>query len=237
MRYIWILINTAFWTTFLGLFGVIILVFESKKGKFLGKCARAWAKAILFFGGIKYSVKNLDNLNLSSSYVFAGNHASGFDILLGFAGLPFWIVSVAKIELRSVFILGFVMKMAGHIFIDRKNHDSAIASLKRASLSLKETPRSVLLYPEGTRTIDGVIKKFKPGGLLIAVKAGIPIVPIFYSGTYSILKRDSWKINNQKLELIIGEPISTKEYSFETRKELALKVQTEVFKLSKGALL
>ena len=232
MRYIWILINTAFWTTILGLFGIIISIFESKKGKFLGKCARIWAKVILFNGGVKYTVKNLDNLNLSNSYIFAGNHSSGFDILLGFAGLPFWIVSIAKIELRSVFVLGFVMRVAGHIFVDRKNHESAMSSLKKASVSLKKNPRSILLYPEGTRTKDGSIQNFKPGGLLLAVETGMPIVPIYYSGTYSILNRGSWKLNNQNLKLIIGKPIFTEKYSFETRRELAKKVQFEVVKLS-----
>ena len=225
--------NTAIWTTVFGSLGIIVSVFESKKGKFLGKCARAWAKVILFSGGIKYTVKNLDNLNLSSSYIFAGNHSSGFDILLGFAGLPFWIVSIAKIELRSILILGTVMRIAGHIFVDRKNHENAMASLKKASISLKKLPRSVLLYPEGTRTRDGSIQKFKPGGLLLAVETGIPIVPIYYSGTYSILKQGSWKVNNQKLKLIIGKPIFTEKYSFETRRELAKKVQFEVVKLSK----
>ena len=223
---------TAFWTTVLGFLGIVISIFETKKGKFLGKCARIWAKIILFCGGIKYTVKNLDNLNLSNSYIFAGNHSSGFDILLGFAGLPFWIVSIAKIELRSIVVLGTVMNIAGHIFVDRKNHESAMESLKKASISLKKLPRSVLLYPEGTRTKDGSIQNFKPGGLLLAVETGIPIVPIYYSGTYSIIKEGPWKMNNQKLKLIIGKPIFTEKYSFDTRRELAKKVQSEVLKLS-----
>ncbi len=232
MRYIWIVFNTALWTIILGLSGIIISLFESKKGQALGKCARMWAKVILFLGGIKYSVKNLDNLDKKSSYVFAGNHASVFDILLAFAGLPFWIISIAKIELRSIYILGFVMKTAQHIFIDRKNHDEAMLSLEKARISLLKIPRSILLYPEGTRTLDGSIGIFKPGGLFLASEIGIPIVPIYYSGTFSFLKKGSWKIKNQKLELRIGKPISTEMYTFDKRKELAKRVQKEVLKLS-----
>ena len=108
----------------------------------------------------------------------------------------------------------------------------AMESLKKASISLKKLPRSVLLYPEGTRTKDGSIHNFKPGGLLLAVETGIPIVPIYYSGTYSIIKEGPWKMNNQKLKLIIGKPILTEKYSFDTRRELAKKVQSEVLKLS-----
>ena len=86
--------------------------------------------------GFSYSVEGLENLDKNKSYVFAGNHASGFDILLAYATLPFWIVSIAKIELRSIFFLGFVMKSAGHIFIDRNNHEKAIKSLNEAKRSL-----------------------------------------------------------------------------------------------------
>ena len=95
-------------------------------------------RKILFddWGAFQYSVEGLENLDKNKSYVFAGNHASAFDILLAYATLPFWIVSIAKIELRSIFFLGFVMKSAGHIFIDRNNHEKAIKSLNEAKRSL-----------------------------------------------------------------------------------------------------
>ena len=233
MRYFWILFNTAFWTTILGSFGIFISFFEFRKGRVLGICARLWAKLILFLGGVRYSVKNLDNLDKKGSYVFAGNHASGFDILLAFACLPYWIISIAKIELKSIFILGTVMEKAGHIFIDRKNHDKAMETLKNAKDSFVTMPRSILLYPEGTRTLDGSIGNFKPGGLLFAAEIGLPIVPIYYSGTFELLKKGSWKIKNRKLELRIGAPIKTENYNFKKRRLLAQKVQEEVLKLSK----
>ena len=78
-----------------------------------------------FFGGVKYSVKGLEFLKSNGSYIFAGNHTSVFDIPLAFAALPFWLVPIAKKELRSVFLLGWVMDTAGHIWVDRKNTDKA----------------------------------------------------------------------------------------------------------------
>ena len=101
MRYIWILFNTVIWTTLLGFLGIIVSIFELRRGRTLGYCANLWAKLILFFGGVKYSVKGLEFLKPNGSYIFAGNHASGFDILLAFAGLPYWVVSIAKIELTN----------------------------------------------------------------------------------------------------------------------------------------
>ena len=234
MRYLWVIINTIFWTTIFGVLGILSSFIESKRGRTLGICARIWAKLILLIGGFSFSVEGLKNLDKDKCYVFAGNHSSAFDILLAYATLPFWIVSIAKIELRSIFFLGFVMKSAGHIFVDRKNHEKAIRSLKEAKTSLLKNPRSILLYPEGTRSIDGSIKKFKPGGLIFGAQLGIPIVPIYYSGTFELLEKGSFKIKrNQKIKLKIGEPIKVNDYNFSKRRELAEVVQKKVIKLSK----
>lgn len=231
MRYFWVLFNTAVWTTILGLTGIIITLFESKQGRTLGYFATIWAQLILFFGGVSYSVKGLDNLNPDGSYLFAGNHASGFDILLAFAGLPFWLVSIAKIELRSIPVLGWVMRAAGHIFIDRSNHDKAMASLRKAKDTLREIPRSVLLFPEGTRTRDGSLGTFKQGGLLVGVEAGIPIVPIAFVRTFDVLEKGSWRMKTHPIELRIGNPIPSDTYSYQTRKDLARHVREEVKEL------
>ncbi len=228
MRYIWILILTAIWTTLLGLFGILVSLFEPKKGRTLGTCAQIWAKLILFMGGITYTVKGLENLDLNKSYIFAGNHASGFDILLAFAGLPFWLVSIAKIELKSIPLLGWVMQVGGHIFIERGRQDKAIETLNIAKESLKNTPRSVLLFPEGTRTADGTLKPFKRGGLLIGVETGIQIVPVAFVGTFEMLDKDSWIMKNHPIELRIGIPIPSENYSNDTRRELAVIVQQNV---------
>ena len=235
MRYFWVIINTIFWTTTLGAIGILSSIFESKKGKMLGACAQIWAKLILRIGGVSYSVEGLDNLDKNKSYVFAGNHASGFDILLAYATLPFWIVSIAKIELRSIFFLGFVMKSAGHIFVDRNNHEKAIKSLNEAKRSLFQNPRSILLYPEGTRSLNGSIRKFKPGGLILGAQLGLSIVPIYYSGTFELLKKGSFKIKrNQKIKLKIGHPVKVKDYDYSKRRELAKLIENKVIELSKG---
>ena len=228
MRYIWILILTAIWTTILGVFGVIVSIIEPRRGRTLGTCARIWAKLILFFGGVKYSVSGLENLDLKNSYIFAGNHASGFDILLAFAGLPFWLVSIAKIELRSIPILGWVMRAGGHIFIDRSRQEKVFDILNKAKESLKKMPRSVLLFPEGTRTKDGNLGNFKRGGMMISLETGIPIVPVAFVNTFEMMDKDSWIMKNHLLELRIGKPILPTSFTVERRRELAKQVQNEV---------
>ena len=231
MHYIWILFLTAFWTIILGFIGILCSLFETKKGWTLGAFAKIWARLILFFSGISYSVDGLENLKLNKNYIFAGNHASGLDILLAFGGLPFWLVSIAKKELKTIPVLGSVMSKAGHIFVDRKNSDRALDSLKKAKVSLKNNPRSILLFPEGTRTRDGSLGSFKKGGLLLGVELDIPIVPIAFCKTFEALNKGTYKMNNQPIELRIGKPIQTNNYSFDTRQDLALKIRNEVKRL------
>ena len=231
MRAFWALIVTIIFTLIFGLSGIVISLFESKKGRALGHCARLWAKYILFFTGVKYSIKGLSSLDKNSNYIFAGNHTSVFDIPLAFATLPFWLVPIAKVELRSAFVLGWVMNTAGHIWVDRKNTDSALKSLESAKKSLKDMPRSILLFPEGTRTRDGSLAPFKPGGLLLAVDTDTPIVPIAFIGTHEMLRPESWSMNNHPIQIRIGKPISPKDYSLDTRRELANYVRDKVKEL------
>ena len=228
MKYIWIIFNAAIWTSFFGLLGIFASVFESNKGKTLGHCARLWGKFILFFTGVRYSVKGLDNLDPKGPYIFACNHASGYDVPLAFAGLPYWLISIAKIELKSVFILGWVMETAGHIFVDRKRSENAIASLEKAKESLINNPRSILLFPEGTRTMDGELGFFKRGGLMLSLDTGIPIVPVGLVGTFEMLKKGTWSFKNQPLEIRIGNPIHPKTFSNDSKNSLAKYVKSQV---------
>ena len=228
MRYIWIILNAAVWTSFFGLLGIFASLFETNKGKTLGYCARLWGKFILFFTGVRYSVKGLENLDPKNCYIFACNHASGYDVPLAFAGLPYWLISVAKIELESVFILGWVMKTAGHIFVDRKKSENAIAALEISKASLIKNPRSILLFPEGTRTMNGKLGLFKRGGLMLSIDTGIPIVPVGIVGTFEMLKKGTWSFKNQPLEIRIGNPINPKKISNNNRDSLAKYVKSQV---------
>jgi 1-acyl-sn-glycerol-3-phosphate acyltransferase len=174
----------------------------------------------------------LDNLKLENkSYFFASNHASALDIPLAFAGIPIWLVSIAKIELKSIPVLGWVMTTAGHVFVDRKNKEKAFLSLENAKKTFTKNPRSVLIFPEGTRTRNGELMKFKTGGLKMAIDLGIPIVPVACKGTYEMLKNGSRKIGNNKLELKIGVPILTKIDEKLDKKDVAKIIKKSIEKL------
>ena len=231
MRILWASIWTVLWTIIFGLSGIFLTYFEANKGRALGHCARLWGKFILFCCGIKYEVIGLHKLDPKLNYVFAGNHTSMLDIPIAFSGLPYWLVPIAKVELKSVILLGWVMRTAGHIFVDRNKSESALRILEKVKTSLIEKPRSILLFPEGTRTVDGSLGKFKRGGLLLAIDTKMPIVPMAFIGSYDMFGKGSWSMKGRRVELRIGSPIDPNNYSYESRRELAQFVREKVKEL------
>ena len=123
------------------------------------------------------------------------------------------------------------MTTAGHVFVDRKNKEKAFSSLEIAKKTLNKNPRSILIFPEGTRTINGELMDFKTGGLKMAIDLGIPIVPIACKGTYEMLKKGSKKIGNNKLELKIGSPIFTDIERKLDKKDIAIILRKSIEKL------
>ena len=229
MKYYWLIFNTVIWTLVFGLSGIFASFFEKDKGKILGVCARNWGKSILFFSGIKWSVSGLKNIKSSKKpYFFVSNHASALDIPLAFAGIPNWLVSIAKIELKSVLILGWVMSTGGHIFVDRRNKGKADKSLENAKKSLNASPRSVLLFPEGTRTKNGDLLKIKTGGINMAIELGIPIIPVACKGTFEMLKNNANSVGDGFLELRIGEQIITKKDKNINKHEIAMLIKEKI---------
>jgi 1-acyl-sn-glycerol-3-phosphate acyltransferase len=197
----------------------------------MGYIGRIWSKILLWVGGIQYQVKGLEHLNRQRQYVFAGNHESAFDIPLAFAALPFQLVPVAKKELRKIPFFGWGMIMARHIFIDRQNHKKAMESLAKAKRSLQRNPRSLLLFPEGTRSVDGQVHQFKKGGLGLALDLGLPVVPMAVCGTAKVAGKGSWRLTPAPVELRVGLPIETKPLQGLDKKEFAERVRQEVIRL------
>ena len=106
-----------------------------------------------------------------------------------------------------------------------------MSSLKKAKKSLITRPRSILLFPEGSRTDDGQLKQFKSGGLSIAIETSIPVVPIAINGTFESLNKSSWHFKNQMLVIKVGKPIYTQEYTNNDRKTFANLVHDRVQEL------
>ena len=225
------LIVTIFWTISFGVAVILFSPFDYKKGRILGFIVKYWAKTIFKTMNINVRVIGLDKLDRNADYIFAPNHASSLDIPLILGFLPFWIVPISKIELKWIPFLGWAMQAAGHVFVDRRDHEKAMLSIAKIKNSLLKNPRSILIFPEGSRTNDGKVNQFKTGGLSIGISTKISIVPVAIEGTFESLSKHSKKFVNKLLTINIGSPVDTRKYSLDDRKNLAIIVNSEVKKL------
>ena len=226
MRIIWIYLNLIFWTLLFGLSSFFTILFTGKKEnfKFFGVI---WGKTLSFIFNIKLVVKGKHNLQ-NRNYVFASNHASLIDIPLLLIAVNRYTVFIAKSELSKIPIFKSILDRAGFIFVDRKNNDSAVKSMNNLMEDIKKIPRSVAIFPEGTRTSDGNLLPFKKGAAIFAINTDIPVVPVAISGTYSWSKKKLFDISQSVINFEFGEPITTENYSFDDRDYLTEKIKTNI---------
>jgi len=226
LRIIWIYLNLIFWTLLFGLssFFTILLTGKKENFKFFGVI---WGKTLSFIFNIKLVVKGKHNLQ-NRNYVFASNHASLIDIPLLLIAVNRYTVFIAKSELSKIPIFKSILDMAGFIFVDRKNNDSAVKSMNNLMDDIKKIPRSVAIFPEGTRTSDGELLPFKKGAAIFAINTNIPVIPVAISGTYSWSKKKLFDISQSVISFEFGEPITTENYSFDDRDYLTEKIKTNI---------
>tara|TARA_B100000941_G_C28487020_1_gene545597 strand:- start:67 stop:783 length:717 start_codon:yes stop_codon:yes gene_type:complete len=232
IKSIFFIINVVLWTFLLGTLA-ILLGFIDKKGKLISFGIRCWSKILIFFSGVKIKIIGLENLKKDKNYIFASNHESNFDIPLIFSSINLHLVSIAKKELKKIPIFGWAMKSGQHIFIDRFNKIEALNSLKLAKNSIIKNPRSIIIFPEGTRSFDGKIKQFKKGGLSIAFDLEMDVVPIAVCGTRNVLKRGSIFIKPCLIQLRIGKPVNINQWKNKKKIDFANYVQKKVVEMKK----
>src|SRR5512137_3068136 len=188
------------------------------------KIANIWAKMLLRITSIRVNVIGRENVLLNRPQIFMANHQSDFDILIVLAFIPGQFRWIVKKELFKIPIFGKAMKSAGYIEIDRQNHEKAMKSLEEAAQKIREG-KSVMTFPEGTRSKDGTIQPFKQGMFHLAIEAGVPIVPISIIGAHRILPKRSLMIKPGRVTMVIGRPVDVSGYTIETRAELIQRIR------------
>ena len=182
-------------------------------------CGTIWARLNGYLTPIRVKVTGRENIDQTQSYVIVANHQSQYDIfvLYGWLGIDFkWVM---KQELRKVPGIGIGCEKVGHIFIDRSNHEKALASLRAAKEKIVNGT-SVIFFPEGTRSRDGSLGVFKKGAFKMAVDLRLPILPITIVGTRDILPTDSVDLFPGRARMIIHKPIDTGGYKDDNLDEL-----------------
>jgi 1-acyl-sn-glycerol-3-phosphate acyltransferase len=216
----------------------IVSIPIDRSGATFHGCARVWSKFILWIFGVKVHVKGLERLQ-PGHVIYASNHASWFDIPATVAAIPDDIRIMLKKELTYVPIWGWALKWGPYIAVDRASPKDAMRGLEKAAEQIS-TGASVLLFVEGTRTRDGKLQAFKRGAFVLAMKAGVPIVPVTINHSFSILPKGSLKIRPTDIEIVVEDPIEPGRYEGkEGEKELMHVVRAKIernFVVPEGAV-
>jgi 1-acyl-sn-glycerol-3-phosphate acyltransferase len=188
---------------------------------FSRRLARLWSVLLLFFTKVKLSVRGLENIEAEKNYVFIANHQGYYDIPVLYAGLGSSISFIAKKELFSIPFFGWGIASIGCIRMDRKNPRKARESISIAVSMLRKNHMSLVLFPEGTRSVSGAVGEFKRGSFTLALEAGIPVVPIAICGTNRIHKKSSFIVRSASVDLIVGRPIAAEELKKMDKEQLS----------------
>ena len=194
---------------------VLIYALLSGNGDPVYRTGVLGARLALWLAGVQLEVQGRDRIPRGRPVVFMANHQSNCDPPALLAVLPKVLVLVKK-EFFRVPIIGSGMRLVGFIRVDRKNREQALDAVEKGVLALK-AGRSFLVYPEGTRSLDGRLQKFKKGVFVMAVKAGAPIIPISVSGSNKIMPKGKFVIRPGGVRITFHDSIATEGLTTEDR--------------------
>ena len=183
-----------------------------KNAEFVHKVQQFWSRSFFWLMFLPVSVDGQEHIVPGQSYVFVANHQSMFDVWLVYGWLPVIFKWLMKAELRKVPFVGTGCKAAGHIFIDRRSTKAAMESLKEVEKQLVNGVCTVI-FPEGTRSLNGEVGRFKRGAFQIACDLGLPIIPLSLDGCYEVLPKGKPFVYRAPVHMHIGEPIDLKQFS------------------------
>jgi len=200
-----------------------------RRGHLAHGCARAWSWLILATTGVRVRASGLERLRDGGPYLFVSNHQSIYDIPVIFATLPFQIRIIAKQSLGRFPFLGWHLRRAGHLLVDRRHPDrNRILAAWRGLLT---SGLSLIVFPEGTRSIDGRVAPFRAGSFLMALEVGLPVVPVAVVGSRHVMQKGRLMTCPGEVTLVVHDPIAAPRVEAPTvreARELARRVQRTV---------
>ena len=197
-------------TVFTAIFTIVFVPFRN--AEFVHKEQQFWSRSIFWLMFLPVSVDGKENIQPGQSYVFVANLQSMFDVWLIYGWLPVIYKWLMKAELRRVPFVGTACKAAGHIFVDRRNSKAAVESLKNVEKQLVNGVCTVI-FPEGTRSLNGEVGRFKRGAFQIAWDLGLPVIPLSLDGCFEVMPKGKPFVNHHAVHMHIGQPIDLKQFT------------------------
>jgi 1-acyl-sn-glycerol-3-phosphate acyltransferase len=216
-RTVFFLIPTlALFTVVLGTMSLLSSVVDTR-GLFAHRCAQWWSRLLLWTAGVKIDRRGTPPPS-GTSCIFVANHSSHYDTPILFTAIPRQLRIIAKATLRHVPFVGWHLSRAGHLLIDRTNPGAGV--LKRMQRMMRQGA-SLIVYPEGARTPDGRLMKFKGGVFLLAIENGLPIVPVTVAGSRSVMPRGRLMVCPASVQVTVHQAIPTIGLAREDARALA----------------
>ena len=201
----WLIPAISVYTAVLGCLSVTSMLVD-RRGRFAHRCARAWSWLILTTTGVRVRATGHDRVDPARSYVFVSNHQSIYDFPILITSIPFQLRIIAKASLGAFPVLGWHLRYTGHLLIDRGRVGRATL---RQVARLMRRGHSLIVFPEGTRSTGGEVLRFKRGLFLLAIEAGLPVVPVAVAGSRHVMPKGRLTTCPGDVELVIHEPLPT----------------------------
>lgn len=216
-------------------YGVVsrAIAFFDKRGSRQIAVAQAWARCLLWVSGVTVKVEGLEKISPTGSYVFAANHLSYMDTPVILASMPEFRF-LAKQGLFQIPFLGTHLKTAGHIPVPRGDARAAVKTMNLAAQIIRDRKISILIFPEGGRSQDGALAPFQEGAALIAIRAGVPLVPVALIGTREVLPFGSGHIRGGRVILRIGDPVATDQLALKERGRITRELRERIVSMLEG---
>lgn len=227
IRTVWVALHLLVATLIFGSLAVLGALFKAR-GQSYFWIAQSWARWILWSSGCRVDTEGLKYVALDRPQVIASNHASWFDVVAIAAVMPKRFRFIAKKELARVPLFGQAWQAAGHIAIDRRDTQAAVAALAEAGRLMREDNSVVVIFPEGTRSADGELLPFKKGAFMMAVVTGVEVVPTAVVGSRDALPKGRWRVRKGRITVRFAPPVPAAGYHERNRDELVARVRSEV---------
>lgn len=220
-------------TAFFGSISLIAGLWD-RSGRQQHAIARAWAATLLAITLSPVEVIGAEKLRgalvADGTAVFASNHLSYMDTPVLFAKLPFQFRILAKHSLFKIPFVGWYLQRSGQVPVDQSSPRSAVAGLLRGVATLK-SGLPLVLFPEGSRSPDGHLHEHQSGCAFMAIRAGVPLVPLALVGTYELLPMHTYALRPRPLKVIVGDPIPTTQLTTRDADALTHQLYREIEKM------
>ncbi len=188
---------------------IAVMVVVNDSSPMIEKIIRGWSRVWLAVSGTKLEIEGAENIDPNRSYVVVANHLSALDIMACLLAVPLPIRFLAKKELFRVPVLAQGMRMVGIIEVDRQARGAVHSEVNRQSRELIEKGRSLIIYAEGTRPRNGVMKPFKKGAFTMAISSGLPILPLSIHGSYEAWPPGKPLVRGGVITVVLDKPVET----------------------------